>query len=150
MASRQSRSKKQSAGSREQHLSLPEDLVLYLDENLHNCRPILDVLLRHSIKHERHGEHFPSGTEDSVWLPFVGQRGWILLTKDKRIRFNQLEKTAVRRHRVREFYFSSGNFTGAEMAEILVAALPAMIKTVRKQEPPFIASIAKSGQVSLR
>jgi len=110
----------------------------------------LDVLLRHSIKHERHGEHFPPGTEDSVWLPFVGQRGWILLTKDKRIRFNQLEKTAVRRHRVREFYFSSGNFTGAEMSEILIAALPAMIRTVRNQEPPFIASIGESGQVSLR
>lgn len=102
------------------------------------------------MKHERHGNYFAPGTEDSDWLPFVGQHGWILLTKDKRIRFNQLEKTAVRRHRVREFYFSSGNFTGAEMAEILVAALPGMIRTVRKFDPPFIASIAKSGQISVK
>jgi len=36
------RSKKQSAGSRGCPLSLPEDFVLYLDENLHNCKPILD------------------------------------------------------------------------------------------------------------
>jgi hypothetical protein len=85
-----------------------------------------------------------------VWLPLVGQQGWILLTKDKRIRFNQLEKTAIRRYHVREFYFSSGNFTGAEMAEILVAALPQIVKVCRKQEPPFIASISKSGTVSLR
>ena len=56
----------------------------------------------------------------------------------------------MRRHRVREFYFSSGNFTGAEMAEILVAALPGMIRTVRKFDPPFIASIAKSGQISVK
>jgi hypothetical protein len=102
------------------------------------------------VKHQRHGQHFAAGTEDSVWLPFVGQQGWILVTKDKRIRFNQLEKTAVRRYRVREFYFSSGNFTGAEMAEILVAALPEMLKVYRQHTPPFIASISKSGKISLR
>jgi len=142
--------KKQSGGSSEQPLSPPEDFVLYLDENLHNCKPILDVLVQQSIGHERHGDHFAPGTEDAVWLPFVGQNGWILLTKDKRIRFNQLEKLAVRRHRVREFYFSSGNYTGAEMADILSNALPKMRKVCRKYNPPFIASISKSGDISVR
>jgi hypothetical protein len=104
----------------------------------------------HSVKHERHGNHFEPGTEDSVWLPFVGQQGWIVLTKDKRIRFNQLEKTAVCRYRVREFYFSSGNHSGAEMAEILKAALPEMVRIARKHEPPFIASVSKSGHVDVK
>lgn len=108
------------------------------------------MLTARAVKHERHGQHFPAGTEDSLWLPFVGQNGWVLLTKDKRIRFNQLEKTAVRRYRVREFYFSSGNYTGAEMAEILTTALPEMVKTYARQEPPFIASISKSGKISLK
>jgi len=102
------------------------------------------------VKHERHGQHFEAGIEDSVWLPFVGQQGWTVLTKDKRIRFNQLEKTAVRRYRVREFYFSSGNFTGLEMAQILVAALPEMARVCRRYDAPFIASISKSGQVSVK
>jgi hypothetical protein len=95
-------------------------------------------------------QHFAPGTEDSVWLPFVGQWGWILLTKDKRIRYNQLEKLAVRRYAVRQFYFSSGNYTGAEMAEILTAALPEMVKTVQNYQPPFIASISKSGHVDVK
>lgn len=106
--------------------------------------------MQRGVKHERHGQHFAPGTEDSVWLPFVGQQGWIVLTKDKRIRFNQLEKAAVRRYRVREFYFSSGNYSGAEMAETLVAALPKMIRAVRKYEPPFIASISKLGNVDIK
>jgi hypothetical protein len=106
--------------------------------------------VQHGVKHERHGHHFAAGTEDFVWLPFVGQHGWIVLTKDKRIRFNQLEKTAVRRYYVREFYFSSGNFTGLEMAEILTVALPEMAKTVKKQQPPFIASVSKSGHVDVK
>jgi PIN like domain len=149
MASSRGRSKKQSAGSRRRQ-SLPEDFVLYLDENLHNCKPILDALTQHSVKHERHGDHFAPGTEDAVWLPFIGGHGWLLVTKDKRIRYNELEKAAVLHHRVREFYFSSGNYSGAEMAEMLVAALPEMAKACRKHGPPFIASITKTGKINMR
>jgi hypothetical protein len=76
-------------------LSLPEDFVLYLDENLHNCEPILDALTQHGVKHERHGQHFDPGTEDTAWPAFAGRKGWLLVTKDKKIRYNELEKTAV-------------------------------------------------------
>jgi len=102
------------------------------------------------VKHERHGGHFPPGTEDTVWLPFVGKHGWVLLTKDKKIRFNELEKSAIRRNRVREFYFASGNYSGAEMADMLVAALRDMARFCRRYDPPFIASISKAGNVGLR
>jgi len=51
---------------------------------------------------------------------------------------------------VREFYFSSGNYTGAEMAAILVSALSKMIKACKKYNPPFIASISKSGDIAVR
>jgi hypothetical protein len=102
------------------------------------------------VKHERHGSHFKPGTEDTVWLPFVGQKGWLLVTKDKKIRYNELEKAAVMHYRVREFYFSSGNYSGAEMAEMLIVALPEMAKICRRHDPPFFASITKSGKVNLR
>jgi hypothetical protein len=52
----------------------------------------LEALVQNRINYERHGKHFPAGTEDSIWLPFVGKKSWILLTKDKRIRFNDLER----------------------------------------------------------
>jgi hypothetical protein len=110
----------------------------------------LEALVQSDIPHERHGQHFPPGAEDSVWLPFVGQKGWILLTKDKRIRFNDLEKQALIANRVREFYFTSGNFNGEEMAALLVVALPAMIRVCRKHRPPFIASLTKAGNVHIR
>jgi len=73
-----------------------------------------------------------------------------VLTKDKRIRFNELEKGAILRNHVREFYFSSGNSSGTEMAEILITALPGMFKLFREHEPPFVASITRSGAVNLR
>ncbi|HEX4485302.1 MAG TPA: hypothetical protein VH088_03495 [Terriglobales bacterium] len=149
MASSRGKSKKQSGGSRTRP-SPPEDFVLYLDENLHNCKPILSALILRGVKHERHGSHFPPGTEDTEWLPFVGKQGWLLVTKDKRIRFNELERAAVLEHRVREFYFTSGNYSGAEMALMLIEALPEMIRTCAKHEAPFIASITKSSKINLR
>jgi hypothetical protein len=102
------------------------------------------------VKHERHGQHFAPGTEDTQWLPFVGEKGWVLLTKDKRIRYNELEKAAVRAYKVREFYFSSGNYSGAEMAEMLVAGLRDMVRIFRREKPPFIASVTKSGKVDVK
>ena len=83
-------------------------------------------------------------------FPLSAKKGWLLVTKDKKIRYNELEKAAVLHYRVRAFYFSSGNYNGAEMAEILAAALPEMVRICRKQGPPFIASITKSGKVNLR
>lgn len=74
----------------------------------------------------------------------------MLLTKDKRIRFNDLERIAIRRNRVREFYFASGNYSGAEMAATLAAALRNMVRLYRAEESPFIASITKDGKVNLR
>jgi hypothetical protein len=123
---------------------------LYLDENLHNCKPILDALILHGVKHERHGSHFSPGAEDTEWLPFVREQGWALLTKDKRIRFNELESAAVLENNVREFYFISGNSSGAEMAIMLIEALPEMMRICDKREAPFIASITKSGKINLR
>ena len=110
----------------------------------------MQALTHNGVRHERHGTHFAAGTEDAVWLPFVGEKGWILLTKDKRIRFNDLEKQAVIANRVREFYFTSGNFTGEEMAALMIAALPEMIKLCEKYSPPFIASLTKAGHVHIR
>ena len=80
----------------------------------------------------------------------IGENGWVLLTKDKRIRYNELEKAAVRQHKIREFYFSSGNFSGEEMAEMLTNSLRDMVRIFRRQKPPFIASITKSGNAEVR
>ncbi len=104
----------------------------------------------HNVRHERHGSYFAPGTEDTFKLPFVGERGWLLITKDKRIRFNELEKLAVKRHRVREFYFASGNHNGSEITAMLITALRDIARFCRRYDPPFIASISASGKVSLR
>ena len=128
----------------------PEEFVLFLDENLHNCQPILDVLSAAEIHCERHVDHFAPGTPDNEWLPYVGQRGWVLLNQDRRIRYNELEKRALLRFRLRVFVYTSGTQSGKEMAETLRLALPKLRRVCRKSTGPFIASITKSGTVQIK
>src|SRR5208337_3913116 len=66
MASSRDKSKRLSAGKPEQ-LRL-DDFVLYLDENLDNCKPILQVLVDHAVRFERHADRFQRGEHDEVWL----------------------------------------------------------------------------------
>jgi hypothetical protein len=141
--------KKQLDGNPEQP-SPPESFVIFLDETLHNCRPILEALTALSVAHERHGNYFQPGTPDEEWLPMVGEKNWILLTHDQKIRYNELEVRQIIRHKVREFVFTSGNLTGPSMAEALLKALPKMKGLAENNEPPFIANISKSGNVEIR
>ena len=80
----------------------------------------------------------------------IGSKRWALLTGDKRIRYNLLEKHALQIHAVREFVFTSGNMSGQDMAAALELALGKMQRLCRKIEPPFVASITRAGEVHLR
>jgi hypothetical protein len=149
MSARPSRSKKPSGGSGHS-LPQPEEFVLYLDENLCNTGAILQRLQALSVRFERHLAHCARGISDDEWLPLVGRKNWILLTADKRIRYNFLEKRALERNAVREFVFASGNMSGEEMAVSLERAIPKMQRLCRKCSPPFVAAITRAGEVHLR
>jgi hypothetical protein len=40
---------------------------------------------------EIHDRHFAQDAKDAEWLPEVGRRGWVVLTKDRHIRTRQSE-----------------------------------------------------------
>jgi len=39
-----------------------------------------------------HDDHFPPDAPDTAWLQVVGERRWVVLTKDERIRRRPLER----------------------------------------------------------
>lgn len=80
----------------------------------------------------------------------VGSKGWVLLTADKRIRYNFLEKRALQEYAVREFVFASGNMSGEDMGAALELAVAKMRRLARRLKPPFVAAITRIGEVHLR
>jgi PIN like domain len=72
---------------------------------------------------EIHDDHFAPDAKDEDWLVEVGSRGWIVLTKDDRIRYRVTERTALAVAKVKAFVLTSTQLQGIEMADAFVKAL---------------------------
>lgn len=98
---------------------------------------------------EIHDDHFDKGALDVDWLPQVGEKGWIVLTKDDRISKNQLERIAVARAQIKMFVLSSQNLPEKDMPAIFLTAILPTQEFVRKHPAPFIAKIYRDGKINL-
>ena len=94
---------------------------------------------------EFHADHFADDADDETWISDVGQRGWVVLTKDKAIRTRPVELRAVEAAKVRVFNLSGGNLTGAEMARIFVDNRLKIGRFIKNHPAPFIARVSASG-----
>lgn len=126
---------------------LPE-LILFLDECL-GSTDVPEALRAKGIRVELLHEHFALSTSDEEWLADVGRRGWVVLTKDQRIRRRHAEFQALLAANVAAFVLTSGNLTGPATAAAFVNAYPRMQKTVRDYARPFVAAVDAAGKVNL-
>lgn len=67
-----------------------------------------------------------------------------MLTKDKALRYNPLEKAKIIEHKLKIFAFSSGNLSGKDMATLLKANLRQLDRYARRHPAPFVASISRN------
>lgn len=127
---------------------LPERPVFFVDRSL-GKNIIAQALREAGCAVEVHDGHFAQDAPDEEWLQRVGMNGWVVLTKDKNIRFHELEKLALLASKVRAFVLTAHDVTGPEMAEIFVGALPRILKVLRKHPGPFLARVSRHGHVEL-
>jgi hypothetical protein len=71
----------------------------------------------------------------------VGARGWVVLTKDDRIRYREHEREALLASGVRAFVLTNRSLSGDEMAAIFVDSLPKMRRITQRQRGAFIAAV---------
>jgi predicted nuclease of predicted toxin-antitoxin system len=127
---------------------LPDEPVFFLDRSLGKHR-VATALRQAGATLHIHDDHFPPDAKDEHWLTTTGRRGWIVLTKDHRIRYRHVERLALMKAGVAAFILTSGDLQGEEMAQIFVKALPGITRFLKSHAKPFIAKIGKDGSVSL-
>jgi predicted nuclease of predicted toxin-antitoxin system len=140
------KSKKRSVASSRQ--KPPESPTLFLDRSL-GKKTVAEALRAAGATVEVHDDHFPEDARDETWLTEVGKREWIVLTKDRRIRFRTIERTSLISARVRAFVLTAGDIDGHAMAVAFVKALPKILRFSTKYSPPFIATISRTGSVAM-
>jgi hypothetical protein len=122
----------------------PEPVIYFIDRCL--GRGVATALGQAGIEVRYHDDCFPEDAKDEVWLPEVGQKGWIVITKDKNIRRTPIELEATIAAKVRLFVLAgAGNKTGAQTAELIIEQRSRIERTARKTPPPFIAGVTQSG-----
>lgn len=98
---------------------------------------------------ELHKDHFAHDEKDTVWLEVCGNKGWVVLTKDRNIRYNLVERQTLLDSGVAAFVLTSGQMNGAEMAHAYIKALPKITNFLEKYSRPFIARVHKDGRVEM-
>jgi hypothetical protein len=114
------------------------NLIFFTDRDLGNAFPSL--LAQGGLEVQRHAQHFPPESSDEDWLRVVGERGWVAVTRDTRIRYKPNELGAVVRHRV-ALLVLVGKAPHAELARGFLRTLPRITRFLQRHERPFIAKV---------
>ena len=112
--------------------------TFFTDRDLGNAFPA--QLRASGLTVERHADHFLPGTPDEDWLRDIGQRGWVAVTRDTRIRYKPNEVAAVRLYRV-ALLVLVGKAPHADLAANFVRTAERIETFLGRNPPPLIAKI---------
>ena len=123
----------------------PNPPIFFIDRSL-GRKAISSALIEAGAEVIVHDEHFPQNTIDETWLEEAGKNGWIVLSKDKRIRYRANEKNALVGAKVLAFILIATNTTGEEMADIFVRSLKRMVQISNEVKRPAIYTIGRDAK----
>jgi hypothetical protein len=122
-------------------------LVYFTDRDLGTRFPA--ILKAAGLRVEHHQDHFRPNARDEDWLRVVGEKGWIALTHDRRIRYKPNELAAVVRFRV-ALLVIVGRAPYPDLARSFVATIPRVERFVADHQPPFIGKAFRPSPAELR
>lgn len=115
--------------------------VYFTDRDLGKQFPA--ILEQAGLNVQRHDQHFAPETPDEQWLRAVGQRGWIAITHDRRIRYKPNEIRAVETYRV-ALLVVVGRAPFPELARSFVATRSRIEGFIARHTPPYIAKVYRA------
>jgi predicted nuclease of predicted toxin-antitoxin system len=133
------------SSGRRRRLSQPE---FFVDFNL-GKRLVADLRSRGLIVHTLESVYGAEGpyTPDVTWLTEAGSKGWTVLTKDKRIISQQLERGAIEAAKAKVFCLTVGTLRGQAQRDRILGHLQQIIRLSQRKAGPFVYGIYGSGVV---
>jgi PIN like domain len=127
------------------------DVRLFVDADLLGVGKALAVVGKDVVHPgQRRCPEIHPQTPDSVWLPVVGDAGWIAISGDKRIRYNPVENRLLRQHGVCAIFLTGGrNMTSWDRLVLLVRLWDAIEASV-DEAGPWVKALTRTGLAQLR
>ena len=110
-------------------------------------RELADALHQRGRLVHMHKQMFPDRTPDRIWIPEVASRGWIIVTRDKRLQTRHIEWMAFLRTKARVIWFKGDRASNVEIAEGFLAALSKIDKLTATLQAPYIIKVTPAGHV---
>jgi predicted nuclease of predicted toxin-antitoxin system len=93
-------------------------------------------------------DRFPHNTKDEVWLAAAGRNEWLVITRDKHIRWRPGEREKIIRHGVGCFIINQKQDpTKWEYLQLIAGALDEMQEKFAATQRPFIYLIDRQGRL---
>ncbi|MDQ6942464.1 MAG: hypothetical protein M3169_08130 [Candidatus Eremiobacteraeota bacterium] len=127
-------------------LPQPSPEVIFVDRSL-GSQKVPAGLRASGIDVEVHDDHFARDEDDTVWLHACGLNGWVVLTKDERIRRDPAEVRAIIASGAHAIFIGRQDVTAEEMLQDLFPALPRMMKRLANAEKPTYFLVHKGGRI---
>lgn len=121
--------------------------VFFTDRDL--GRELPGAVLAAGMVVESHADHFAHDTPDSDWIPIVSQRGWVILTRDRRMRYKPAEREAILRSGARVLILV-GKVTHRELAINCVRSRARIESFIARNTAPFIARIYRPSPAEVK
>jgi hypothetical protein len=118
-----------------------EELVTFFLDRTHQSRDTARLLRRLGIKIELHKNNFLHDAPDPDWIPVCAANGWIIVTGDKGIEFDGINRAAVIECAAKVFMVNDHQTRGLEQTAALIAARKKIMRTALQNVGPFYCSV---------
>lgn len=104
-----------------------------------------DLLRRTGLRIVCHSDEFPDDmTPDPVWIERCALKGWVIVSGDKGIETDPINRQAVIDSKAKVFILDENNSRAVEWAAALIVGRRKMVAVAHENDGPFFASVRRN------
>ncbi len=119
--------------------------MLFLDAT-HQSKVTAKLLRDLDVNVEVHRRHYRPAAPDPDWIADATSRGWVIISGDKGIREDGVNRYAVIKARAKVFLLADTTSRGAEWAASLVMARKKILRIAEQNNGPFYCVVEKGNE----
>jgi hypothetical protein len=124
--------------------SQPSTPLTFLLDRTHQSKITAKLLRDLDMSVEVHKRHYLPAAPDPEWIADATSKGWVIVSGDKGIELDGINRQAVSRSGAKVFLLADTESRGAEWAASLVVARHKMIRVASQNRGPFYCTVGKA------